>query len=128
MPKLITKRNGATVEFNTEKITNAIQRAGIQTGEFDAVEAKRLTLDVLELMKNDTYDGLTVENVQDLVETVLLKSEYKTTAKAYIIYREKRMQARKPDIFKYRLNLKPYEYPELIEYKEAIQHSYWYAH
>src|SRR5699024_3944681 len=30
-----------------------------------------------------------------------------------------------PDIFKHRLNLKPYEYPELIEYKEAVQHSYW---
>lgn len=28
-------------------------------------------------------------------------------------------------LFEARLNLKPYEYPELEEYKEAIQHSYW---
>lgn len=31
----------------------------------------------------------------------------------------------KKSIFDYRLNLKPYEYPQLIEYQEAIQHSYW---
>ena len=31
----------------------------------------------------------------------------------------------KPDIFRPRLNLKPFEYPHLIEYKEAVQHSYW---
>lgn len=31
----------------------------------------------------------------------------------------------KPNIFEHRLNLKPFEYPHLIGYKEAIQHSYW---
>lgn len=30
-----------------------------------------------------------------------------------------------PDIFEKRVNLKPYEYPELLEYKDAIRHSYW---
>ncbi|MGG1652252.1 ribonucleotide-diphosphate reductase subunit beta [Paenibacillus sp. NRS-1775] len=125
MLNLIAKRNGVKVNFDEEKIANAIGRAGIQTGEFDTSEARRLTRDVLELIKLNVYDELTVEKVQDLVEMVLLKSEYKLTAKAYIIYREKQTQARKPDIFKYRLNLKPYEYPELIEFKEAIQHSYW---
>src|SRR5690625_3703177 len=68
---------------------------------------------------------ITAADVQDLVETVLLESEDKTTAKSYILYRAQRDQARKPDIFKRRLNLKPYEYPQLNDYKEAIQHSYW---
>src|SRR5690625_7282449 len=54
-----------------------------------------------------------------------MSSEYKDTAKSYILYREKRNRERKPDIFKHRLNLKPYEYPQLIEYQHAIQHSYW---
>src|SRR5699024_3615275 len=67
----------------------------------------------------------TVEDVQDAVELVLLNSEYKQTAKAYILYREQQFQARKPNIFKERVNLKPYEYPHLDKYKEAIQHSYW---
>lgn len=31
----------------------------------------------------------------------------------------------KRDLFKHRLNLKPFEYPEMDEFKEAIQHSYW---
>ncbi|GAB6989584.1 ribonucleotide-diphosphate reductase subunit beta [Paenibacillus pini] len=125
MPKLITKRNGTLVEFNTEKITHAIEKAAVQTGEFDNSESIRLTQSVLQLIERGNYDKITVENVQDLVETALLKSEYLSTAKAYIIYREKRSHARKRDIFKHRLNLKPYEYPELSQYKEAIQHSYW---
>jgi ribonucleoside-diphosphate reductase beta chain len=126
LPKTIIKRNGKTVEFQTGKITQAIKKAGEQTGEFDILEAERLTQEVLKLIENrNNYEGLTVEGVQDLVEMVLLESKYKTTAKEYIIYREKRNQARVPDIFKFRLNLKPYEYPELAKYKEAIQHSYW---
>lgn len=42
-------------------------------------------------------------------------------AKEYILYRSKT----KADIFKKRVNLKPYEYPELVEYVDAIRHSYW---
>lgn len=126
LPKLITKRNGKVVEFQSDKITEAIKRAGEQTGEFDIKEAKRLTRNVLKkIEQHGDYENLTVESVQDLVELALLESKYKATAKEYIIYREQRNQARKPDIFKFRLNLKPYEYPELAKYKEAIQHSYW---
>lgn len=120
----IIKRDGTKVDFNKDKITQAIRKAGEETGEFGGDEAIKLTHDVMELLKEDD-DNLTVEHVQDVVERALLESSYKTTAKAYIIYRDRRKQARKPDIFKHRLNLKPYEYPQLIEYKEAIQHSYW---
>ncbi len=126
LPKVITKRDGSVVEFEADKITIAIEKAGKQTGEFDFEEAKKLTEEVKTLIvERNEYESLTVEKVQDYVEEVLLGSEHKSTAKAYILYREKRNQARKPDIFKFRLNLKPYEYPELEEYKEAIQHSYW---
>jgi ribonucleoside-diphosphate reductase beta chain len=34
-------------------------------------------------------------------------------------------QSKKPNIFRKRLNLKPYEYPQLAEYVNAIRHSYW---
>jgi len=126
IPKLITKRDGNVVTFEPAKITKAIEKAGKQTEEFGLEEAKKLTDDVLDIIiKDDDFENLTVEKVQDYVELALLNSEYKITAKAYILYREKRNQARKPDLFKFRLNLKPYEYPELEEYKEAIQHSYW---
>lgn len=126
LPKIITKRDGATVTFEASKITQAIAKAGKQTGEFDKKQAEKITEAVLKLIEsNNDYENLTVETVQDLVEVALIDGKYHQTAKAYILYREKRSQARRPDLFKFRLNLKPHEYPELAEYKEAIQHSYW---
>lgn len=119
----IRKRNGTVVEFDASKITQAIGKAGERTAEFGAKEADRLSRAVVSNL--DKGESLTVECVQDSVESVLLESEYKATAKSYILYRAQRDRARKPNIFKHRLNLKPYEYPQLIEYKEAIQHSYW---
>lgn len=126
LPKIITKRDGATVTFEASKITQAITKAGKQTGEFNKEQAEKITEAVLKLIEsNNDYENLTVETVQDLVEVALIDGKYHQTAKAYILYREKRSQARRPDLFKFRLNLKPYEYPQLAEYKEAIQHSYW---
>ncbi len=126
LPTLITKRNNNVEKFNEEKILIAINKARETTNEFDEKEAERLSKEVLNLIiENNDYENLTVERVQDYVELVLLNSEHKKTAKAYIIYRERRQKARRPDIFKFRLNLKPYEYPELAQYKESIQHSYW---
>lgn len=127
LSKTIKKRDSSIVEFKLDKIVKVISRAGEETGEFGNKEAESLAHDVLELLSNakDRNNELTVEYIQDLVELALLNSEYKATAKAYILYREKRSQERKPDIFKHRLNLKPYEYPHLNEYKDAIRHSYW---
>jgi ribonucleoside-diphosphate reductase beta chain len=67
---------------------------------------------------------ITVETVQDEVEKNLIKYNKYEVAKAYILYREKRSAMRKRDIFKKRTNLKPYEYPELYEYVNAVRHSY----
>src|SRR5699024_10851103 len=115
-------RDGTTVLFDANKIPHAIFKAGERSGEFDEEKAEYLTDEVIELID---FDGLTVEDVQDAVERALMSSEYKDTAKSYILYREQRNRERKPDIFKHRINLKPYEYPHLIEYQHAIQHSYW---
>ena len=123
MAEYIKKRDGTMVEFQSDKIAQAITNSGKETGDFDEIEAVKLSQEVIDRIGE--LNELTVENVQDLVETVLLNSEYKATAKAYILYREARSRERKPDLFKHRLNLKPYEYPQLIEYQHAIQHSYW---
>lgn len=123
--KNIIKRDGLITEFNLEKITDAISKAGLETGEFNGEGALMLAQEVMYLLDDMEESTIHVEQVQDTVEEVLLESAFKATAKAYILYRERRSQERKPDIFKHRLNLKPYEYPELNEYKEAVQHSYW---
>ena len=66
-----------------------------------------------------------VEEIQDLVEQKLMQSEFLDVAKAYILYRNTQAQKRRRNVFEKRLNLKPYEYPELYEYVSAIRHSYW---
>jgi len=66
-----------------------------------------------------------VEEIQDVVEEMLMEAKFLDVAKSYILYREKRNQSRKRDIFKKRLNLKPHEYPELLQYVDAVRHSYW---
>ena len=63
--------------------------------------------------------------MQDLFEESLMSSNFHDVAKAYILYRNERAQARKRDIFAKRTNIKPAEYPELLDYVDAIRHSYW---
>lgn len=125
LSKTIKKRDNTVVEFELEKVINAISKAGKETGEFNDQVATALAQDVLDVLNESNENDLYVEHVQDVVEMILLNSKYKATAKAYILYREKRIQERKANIFKSRINLKPYEYPQLNEYKEAVQHSYW---
>jgi ribonucleoside-diphosphate reductase beta chain len=60
-----------------------------------------------------------------MVELELMRSGYYDVAKAYIIYRQKRIEERQRNIFKKRVHIKPYEYPELLQYIDAIRHSYW---
>lgn len=91
----IKKRDGRLVKFNAEKITNAIAKAGMATGEFDVTAARKLTIKVLNLAEK-LFDGkiLTVEEIQDIVEEVLLTSPYRQTARAYIIYRDQHARLR----------------------------------
>lgn len=96
----ILKRDGKIVEFNSEKITSAIQKAAETTNEFDIQTARKLTRQVLKITKKlveEKKDKLripSVEEIQDIVETVLLSSEYKKTAKNYILYREQHSRLR----------------------------------
>ena len=91
----IRKRDGRLVRFNAEKITNAIAKAGAATEEFDMKEARKLTIKVLNLGEQ-LFNGkvLSVEEIQDVVEEVLLQSPYRKTAKAYIIYRDQHSRLR----------------------------------
>jgi ribonucleoside-triphosphate reductase (formate) len=91
----IQKRDGRSVKFEAEKITNAIAKAGLATSEFERDAAKKLTIKVLSLAEK-LFDGkiMTVEEIQDVVEEVLLASPYRKTARAYIIYRDQHARLR----------------------------------
>lgn len=92
---VIRKRDGREVPFNEGKITDAIFRAAQSVGGEDRQIAMELTLDVLRFLKQ-RFNGhiFTVEDVQDVVEKVLIEKGHAKTAKAYILYRDKRTRIR----------------------------------
>tara|TARA_B100000900_G_scaffold302564_1_gene261135 strand:- start:405 stop:1679 length:1275 start_codon:yes stop_codon:yes gene_type:complete len=125
----IIKRDYSTKSFHLDKITGAINKAmlAVESGSKDSAQNVALSVykTLLERKKKDKEYVPTIEEVQDVVETQLMESEFKEAAKAYILYRNKRAQQRQTDLFEKRINLKPYEYPHLYEYVPAIRHSYW---
>ena len=125
----IYKRDQSKQPFKLDKIAHAILQAMISVGKGDEEEAVRLAASVhAELLnrKNKLKNYVpNIEEIQDIVEQALMKSEHFDVAKSYILYREKQNARRQRNIFEKRLNLKPYEYPELYEYVPAIRHSYW---
>ncbi len=95
MFKKIIKRDGKIVSFNPDKITEAITKAGIATGEFKQDRAKQLSEKVLKVASEKIAERMpNVEQLQDIVEQVLMESAFKKTAKAYITYRQERNRAR----------------------------------
>ena len=95
MFKKIQKRDGKIVNFNQDKITEAILKAGLATGEFKHDRAKQLSDKVVKRAE-ETINKRTpsVEQLQDIVEQVLMESSFKKTAKAYITYRRERSNRR----------------------------------
>ena len=100
MQQKVIKRDGQIVEFDSQKITNAICKASNVTKEIDQFTARRLTKNVIKIVndfvkeKQSNLEAPTVEEIQDIVEKVLLSSEYKQTAKSYILYREQHNKMR----------------------------------
>ncbi len=95
MFKKIRKRDGRLVKFEVSKITDALLNAGEATGEFGLKDAENLTLRTLNITEQFIKEKHpTVEKIQDIVEDVLLNSNFKKTAKAYIIYRDQHAKMR----------------------------------
>ncbi|MFL9498440.1 ribonucleoside triphosphate reductase [Rhodopseudomonas palustris] len=95
LPRAIIKRSGSQAPFDSTKIRSAIARAGQATGEFGELEAALLTSQSIKVIAH-RFAGTVpqIEQVQDIVEQVLISANHLTTARAYIVYREKRNQAR----------------------------------
>jgi len=105
----VVKRDGKKVEFNLAKISNAIRKAFIaQEKDFndDIIDllALKVTADYSEKIVNGK---VTVEDIQDSVETVLQRTGYEDVAKAYILYRKQREKIR-------------YMKSAVLDYKELV--------
>ena len=105
----VVKRDGEVDEFKIGKITAAIHKA------FDAKE-KNYSEEMIDLLglrvtsdfqKKITDNKITVEEIQDSVENVLIQAGYAAVAKAYILYRKQREKVR---------NMKS----TILDYKEIV--------
>ncbi|MDW7651274.1 MAG: anaerobic ribonucleoside-triphosphate reductase [Bacillota bacterium] len=92
----IKKRDGRVVPFDAEKITEAILKAAKAVGGENKKIAESLTNQVVSELSKLGYNGIipAVEDVQDMVEKVLIENGHARTAKAYILYRDRRNRIR----------------------------------
>lgn len=92
----VKKRDGRVVDFDQDKITIAIYKAAKAVGGSDRKTAKKLSNQVVKILdeKFKNHEVPTVEEIQDAVEKVLIENGHAKTAKAYILYRQKRKEIR----------------------------------
>lgn len=92
MIQTVIKRDGRIVEFNKNKIFNAISKAMQNTENgVDSFLIQKITEDISQTGNVE----MTVEAIQDMVEMELMNSPRKEVAKKYISYRDQRNVARK---------------------------------
>jgi ribonucleoside-diphosphate reductase alpha chain len=92
----VKKRDGRVVDFDFDKITQAIFKAAKAVGGEDYELAKKLAEQVMQKVEEKfPKETPSVEDIQDIVEKVLIENGHAATAKAYILYRKEREEARK---------------------------------
>ncbi len=94
--KKVIKRDGRVVDFDPNKIKNAIRKAFEAQGQMGDYE--RITLEVIRKLEQK-YNLPHVEQIQDVVEETLMDLGYPDVAKAYILYRHERAEIRKAKEF-----------------------------
>ncbi len=93
----IKKRDGRIVDFQSSKISSAIYKALVATNRADYPLAEKLVVKVLQKLAKqgcDENNSPSVEDIQDMVESVLIEQGLSETAKAFILYRHERRKIR----------------------------------
>jgi len=120
--RYVIKRSGNKVPFETEKIEKAVLKAMDSIDMVDNEMAEKIARISTKALFRGYKDRVPhVDEVHDMVENKLMDNGLNEVAKEYIVYRAKN----RPNIFSKRVNLKPYDYPSLNDYVDAIRHSYW---
>lgn len=121
MIEYVIKRDDSTESFDRNKIEVAVEKAMKSIKIRSKNLASEVADEVIERVSADGESIIQVDAIHQNVENVIMDMGLHDLAREYITYRFSNM----PDLFRKRTNLKPYEYPQLIEYLEAIRHSYW---
>ena len=92
----IKKRDGSIIDFDKDKIFSALFKSGQTSGEYAREEAQRLADVVTAILEHKFNEHLTpsVEQIQDIIEIILIQSNWASTAKHFILYREQRKKIR----------------------------------
>jgi len=92
----IQKRDGTVIDFNQEKIANAVHKAVVAAGQGDGEVSKKVSDKIVQLLNRRfrKNEAPTIEQIQDIVEEALILEDLVETAKSYIIYREQRRKVR----------------------------------
>lgn len=85
---LVIKRDLREVNFDVDKIKNAIGKAMKACGIDDINAVNEITFNVINFLGDK--DKIQIEEIQDVIENQLMNSEYKNVAKSYISYRHDR--------------------------------------
>ena len=94
-PHAVHKRDGRVADFDLAKIISALTRAFTAVGDTQpAMNGHRVAIGVLNELERRSLSSPSVEQIQDLVESVLMTHGHTATAKAYILYRQERTRSR----------------------------------
>jgi ribonucleoside-diphosphate reductase alpha chain len=88
----IRKRDGSIVDFDEEKIVNAIFKAAESVGGSDRAEAEKVAKKAIEYLNSKFKEDFvpSVEDIQDIVEKALIDTGHAATAKSFILYRHRK--------------------------------------
>ena len=87
----VIKRDGSKEEFNLNKIINAVNKAFKSCGEETPIYIHDTLVAIFAVIDGDT---ISIEEIQNKIEDILMNNHHFKVAKAYIIYREKHREAR----------------------------------
>lgn len=94
-PDFVKKRDGRVVPFDIFRIERAISKAFKAVEEHLGAERDLTTKVSKKLYRQyKDQDVVDIERIQDVVEEVLIENGFAKAAKAYILYRRKRQEAR----------------------------------
>jgi len=91
---VVVKRDGEKVAFDSEKIYQAILKAGSATGDFGEKKARSISEGVSQFLRKSRKEELPIEEIQDVVEFAIMNAGFYKTARSYITYRDSRARER----------------------------------
>ena len=91
---LVIKRDGKLVQYNKQKIIDAIQKANQEVDKSEQASMNEIQA-IIEGIESQGLEKISVEDIQDTIEKSLMELDRQELSKKYIIYRFKRELVRK---------------------------------